>query len=112
MIAMPSTTPWMPGRMCDSCTCRISPSGIRTSAPTTGPATAPMPPNNVTMSARDETSTPNTESGVTMSCTTAYTPPAIAVSVADRMIASSFQTRGLMPVAIMSNPNRVRPIRM
>ena len=73
---------------------------MSTSAPTTGPHTVPMPPKSVTMSARDDTRRPNTESGVTMSCTTAYTPPATAVIDADNMIAFSFHTIGLMPAAI------------
>ena len=71
MIAAPYTTPWIPGRRLPSSAWRISPSGTRITAPSTGPATVAMPPNRVTISGCAEASIPNTVGGVTMSSTTA-----------------------------------------
>ena len=70
-IAMPYTTPWMPGMTLPSCACRNSLSGTSTTAPITGPHSVPTPPNMATISACADTSMPNTAGGVTTSSTTA-----------------------------------------
>ncbi len=71
MMAMPKTTPWMPGRMSPSSACKVSLTGIRIAAPITGPHSVPTPPNSVTISACEEVRMPKTLSGVTTSSTTA-----------------------------------------
>ena len=70
-IAIPYTTPWMPGMTLPSRACSTSLNGTSTSAPITGPHTVPTPPNIATISACADTSMPNTAGGVTTSSTTA-----------------------------------------
>ena len=74
MMASPKITPWMPGMRAPASALSISASGIRITAPITGPQTVPTPPNIATVSACADTSMPNTDCGVTTSSTTRVEP--------------------------------------